>query len=135
MAAAGGGGGAGSPGEGSRQASRQASPLGSPQLPPASPGKPGSPTSSDGCRCDATERRFLVKGSWMDGDKRIQLRLRICEPTGKPRSGAACLQACLQARAPSGPCSPAHLLSPHPHHLFLTICPLPPPPPPNSLQA
>ena len=54
-----------------------------------------SPTSSDGCRCDATERRFLVKGSWMDGDKRIQLRLRICEPTGKPRPSGRCL-ACQQ---------------------------------------
>lgn len=73
--------------------SRQASPHGSPQPACASPAKPSSPTSSDGCRCDATERRFAVKGNWLDGDKRIQLRLRICEPTGKLAVELAVLHA------------------------------------------
>ena len=67
---------------GSRQASQGGTPQGSPRLAPSSPAKPGSPTSSDGCRCDATERRFVVKGDWLDLDKRVQLRLRICEPSG-----------------------------------------------------
>lgn len=75
---------AGSLGPGSRQASTQATPLGSPPGGPSSPAKPpGSPAaSSDGCRCDATERRFSVKGDWLEVDKRVQLRLRICEPSG-----------------------------------------------------
>lgn len=80
----GGASGLGSPGAGggSRQASKGATPHGSPRPAPSSPAKPGSPTSSDGCRCDATERRFVVKGDWLDLDKRVQLRLRICEPSG-----------------------------------------------------
>lgn len=72
--------------------SRQASARGSPQPATSSPAKPSSPTSSDGCRCDATERRFSVKGNWLHGDKRIQLRLRIAEPTGK---GDMCTKHCL----------------------------------------
>jgi hypothetical protein len=71
---------------GSRQASKGATPQGSPRQAPSSPAKPGSPTSSDGCRCDATERRFIVKGDWLDLDKRVQLRLRICEPSGTSRT-------------------------------------------------
>lgn len=67
---------------GSQQASKGGTPQGSPRPAPSSPVKPGSPTSSDGCRCDATERRFVVKGDWLDLDKRVQLRLRICEPSG-----------------------------------------------------
>lgn len=114
---------AGSPAVRSRQASKQASPGGSPGA--ASPTKPGSPTSSDsdGCRCESTERRFFVKGDWLDGDKRIQLRLRICEPTGERRSSLACLRRCI-ATPPAPQPLPACLPDPW---LF--------PPLPPTLQA
>lgn len=78
--------GAPSPAPGSRQASKQPTPFDSPRLAPSSPVKPGSPASSDGCRCDATERRFSVKGDWLEDDSRVQLRLRICEPCGTART-------------------------------------------------
>jgi hypothetical protein len=119
----------------SHQASRRGSPRGD-----ASPPKPGSPSGSEGCRCDATERRFTVRGDWLEVGKRVQLRLRICEPTGEPACPALLLR--VPARCAALPCAPRGLALPPADPALQPVShpssrPAPPPPPlpPNRLRA
>lgn len=57
-----------------------------PTLSPRGSPKATSPTGSEGTRCEATNRRFVVVGKYLAERDKFNLRLRICEPGGDSRT-------------------------------------------------